>query len=437
MEMNKKIIRTIIILTLLANTIIYPANATTQQNTQPHSPPEIIPERLRVNMTDTIPMNYEHTNIADTPQQLQFKNMILELTTSRKMTMSLSSDEKVRLQYFSMNMELTQNMHINMVTTQDPPENIPEPTNGVQKYISIEPNNTEPIKATLKLYMDPEELETETIEPEQYSWCYWNGTHWETTPTRYTSDGFLEANTTHFSVWTIKQQPGKDREIAAPDAPGIHSETKAYNYTDTVPNEFKYETMENEPVMLQFKNSAIYMHSTSPIELQYTAENQNRQRMLRVEVEAGESLRLEVKQRESKPEEVGEPGKNLGVYYEIEPNRTITQAKLGYEIDLVEVQSMGMDVEKLSWAYWNGTHWDFVESQLTEDNVLEADTDHFSVWTIMEVEEMIVPEDPVIEPEPIVEPESEETGSNQIPLPTASIAIGVFAAIFLMLRRNQ
>ena len=265
----------------------------------------------------------------------------------------------------------------------------------------------------------------------------------ETTQTRYTSDGFLETNTTHFSVWTIKEQPGKDREIAAPDAPGIHMETKAYNYTDTVPNEFKYETMEKEAVILQFKNGAIYMHSTSPVELQYTAENQNRQRMLRVEVEAGESLRLEVKQRESKPEEVGEPGKNLGVYYEIEPNRTITQAKLGYEIDPVEVQSMGIDVEKLSWAYWNGTHWDLVESQLTEDNVLEADTDHFSVWTIMEVEEMIVPEEPVIEPEPVDEPEPElevapEEESTGIPgFSTVSVLIGLVACVFWFITKRN
>ena len=170
-------------LTLITNTIIFPANATTQQNTQPYSPPEIIPERLRVNLTNTIPMNYEHTNIADTPQQLQFKNMILELTTSRKMTMIVSSDEQVRLQYLSMKMETTQNMHIIMNAAQNPPENIPEPIQGIHKYITIEPNTTEPVKATLKLYMDPEELETETIEPEQYSWCYWNGTHWETTPT--------------------------------------------------------------------------------------------------------------------------------------------------------------------------------------------------------------------------------------------------------------
>ena len=189
--------------------------------------------------------------------------------------------------------------------------------------------------------------------------------------------------------------------------------------------------------MLQFKNSAIYMHGSNSVELEYSAENQNRNRLLRVDVESGEALHLDIKLRESKPETVGEAQNTLGFYYEIEPNQTITQARLGYEVDPVEVESKGMDMEKITWAFWNGTHWDPVESQLTEENVLEADTDHFSVWTITEVEKVIVPEEPVIEPEPVVEPEPEETGSNQIPLPTASIAIGVFAVVFLMMRKNQ
>ncbi|MFC1803513.1 hypothetical protein ACFL0D_06045 [Thermoproteota archaeon] len=438
MKKTYKILKTIIMLTLLTN--IFTIQAQTPQQTKTQTPPEVNPERLRVNQTETIPKDFMHINTPETTQQqLQFKNMVLELTTSRKMTMSLSSDEQVRFRYLSMKMEMTKNMHINMYTAQSPPETIPEPTDGINKYLTIDPNTTEPIRATLRLYMDPEELESgQSTDFEQYTWCYWNGTHWDTTPTRYTNDGFLETNTTHFSVWTIKeQQPKKSREIPTPNILGVHAETKAYNYTDITPTEFKYKIHEKEPIILQFKNSAVYMHSNAPVELEYSAENQNRQRMLRVEVEAGEVLRLEVKQHESKPENVGQPEKTLGFYYEIEPNQTITQARLGYEIDPNEVQSMGIDVEKLSWAFWNGTHWDPIESTLSKDNVLEADTDHFSVWTITEVQEVIVPEEPVVETEEPVEPEPEETGNNQIPIPTVSIAIGVIAVVFVMMRKNQ
>lgn len=108
------------------------------------------------------------------------------------------------------------------------------------------------------------------------------------------------------------------------------------------------------------------------MELQYSAENQNRNRLLRVNVEAGNHLHLEVKLRESKPEKVDKTHKTLGFYYEIEPNQTITQASLGIEIDPNEVQSKGIDIKKLTWAFWNGINWDPVESILTADNVLEA-----------------------------------------------------------------
>ena len=90
-----------------------------------------------------------------------------------------------------------------------------------------------------------------------------------------------------------------------------------------------------------------------------------------------------------------------------------------------------MDTEKLTWAFWNGTHWDPVESTLTEDNVLEADTDHFSVWIVTEVQEVIIPEEPVGDLEP------EDTGGSQIPIPTLSIAVGITIVVLILMRKSQ
>jgi hypothetical protein len=393
-----KVIKTLLILTLLTNIFITPLQVQSSQ-TQNTKPPEVDPERLRVNQTETIPKDYMHTNTPGDPQQLQFKNMVLELTTTRKMTMSITSDEQVRFQYLSMTMEMTQNMQMNMQMTQSPPENIPEPENGLKKYLTIEPNSSDPIRTTMRLYLNQEEIpEDSTIE--QFTWCYWNGTHWDPTPTRYTYDGFLETNTTHLSIWTVKEkQAERPREIPAPDSPGLHAETKAYNYTDTTPSGFQYKMSENTPTMLQFRNSAIYMHCTSPVELEYSAEEQNRNRLMRVEVESETPLQLRFNLRESKPDEVGVPDKGLGFFCEIEPNQTITQARLGYEVDPVEAQSKGVNAEKLCWAFWNGSHWESVETTLNVDGVLEAETDHLSVWTIIEQQkektrEMQLPDSP-------------------------------------------
>jgi hypothetical protein len=434
MRQTRKIIKNILILTLLVNMLITPIQAQAPQQTQTQKPPEVIPERLRVNLTETIPKDYMHTNTPDAPQQLQFKNMVLELTSTRKMTMSITSDEQVRFQYLSMTMEMIQNMHINMYIAQDPPEDIPSPVAGVNKYITLEPNTTDSTRATLRLYMDQEELVSENSEFEQYTWCYWNGTHWDPTPTRYTKDGFLETNTTHLGVWTIKeQQKGKNREMPTPETPGIRAETKAYNYTDITPTEFQYKMKASTPTLLQFRNSAIYMHGTKPVDIEYSAEEQNRNRLIRIEVETENPLHLKFNLRESKPEEVDSPSKSLGFYCEIEPNQTITQARLGYEVNVSDVQSKGLESEKLSWTFWNGTHWENVNSTLSEEGVLEADTDHFSVWTITEIEEVIVSGETGEEPEA----EPEETVDRQIPLPVAPIALGIFAAVYILMRKNQ
>jgi hypothetical protein len=82
------------------------------------------------------------------------------------------------------------------------------------------------------------------------------------------------------------------------------------------------------------------------------------------------------------------------------------------------LQFRNMVMEQLTWAYWNGENWEPVDSTLTDDNVLEADIDHFSTWAIIQVEETTEPDT-----------------STGIPIPTAFIAIGI--AVALMLRKDS
>ena len=69
-----------------------------------------------------------------------------------------------------------------------------------------------------------------------------------------------------------------------------------------------------------------------------------------------------------------------------------------------------------------------VESMLSEENVLEAETNHFSTWTIIEYEEATT-EEPVEEPE--------DSGDNMIPIPSYAIVVGLFLTIFVLNRKNQ
>jgi len=164
------------------------------------------------------------------------------------------------------------------------------------------------------------------------------------------------------------------------------------NYTDMVPQGFQYQIERNQVTKLQFNNTGLYMNCTNNMQVEVSAENQYTQKMLRIEIDSGNALQLQIQLRMSKPTSVTEPGKYMGFYCEIEPNATITQARLGMEVDPVQAQAKNMEMEQLTWAYWNGENWMPVDSTLSDENVLEADTDHLSTWAIIQVEEATAPE---------------------------------------------
>ena len=377
---------------------------------------------LRVNRTDLIPSNFRNNYTGGAPQLLQFRNMVMEVNCSRNMVMNITSDDDVTVPYLAMNIKTQRNMYMEVNAKASPPENIAGPAQGINKYMYIETNSTGPMNATLRLYMNQTQLQLELgheFNMSRMTWCYWNETDWTPVQSRLTQDGFLEANTTHFSVWTIAE--------AAPETTGSGEQQGElqryrilnYTYTDMVPQGFQQQVERNQATSLQFQNTGLYMNCTNNMQVTVSAESQYQQKQLRLEIESGDALQLQIQLRQSKPTDVDEPGKYMGFYCEIEPNATITQARLGLEVDPAEVQTMNMEMEQLAWAYWNGEDWEPVDSTLTDDNVLEAETDHFSTWAIIQVEETT----------------ETDTTSTGIPMPTAFIALGVTAAL-LFSRKN-
>ncbi|MCK4400486.1 hypothetical protein KAV46_05825, partial [Candidatus Bathyarchaeota archaeon] len=72
------------------------------------------PGSIQMNMTDTVPQMFSHQLVEGVPQVLRFRNMVMEVTANRQMTMSVTSDDSVKLRYFSMNMTMTRNMHLDI-----------------------------------------------------------------------------------------------------------------------------------------------------------------------------------------------------------------------------------------------------------------------------------------------------------------------------------
>lgn len=402
MKVIKKAVGYAVVLTLIIG-IISPLALGKGPNSplEPPGPPTPPPGSKQINITEVIPKQFKHNLSPGTPSLIRFQNMVMEINANRNMTVNITSDEKIRLRYFTMHMEMNQEMHLNIRVNATPPQGIPAPMYGLEKYFTIEPNSTSPFRATLRLYINGTELTREmnrTINMERLTWCYWNGTDWERVQSRYMTDGFLEANTTHFSHWTVKEQINP-REMQPPNRPGIPAHAQVYNYTDMTPKGFQHQLKEHRGTMFQFNNTAVYLNSTHRLQLLITTENQFREHLLRLEVEPGEALRLEMHLRITTPHGLQAPEKTMGFYCEIEPNATISRAKLGALMDPAQAQARNMAMERLSWAYWNGTHWEPVESTLNEDNILEAETTHFSTWTVLELsEDAEPPEEPPAEP---------------------------------------
>jgi hypothetical protein len=88
-----------------------------------------------------------------------------------------------------------------------------------------------------------------------------------------------------------------------------------------------------------------------------------------------------------------ERDKNLNFYASIEPNATVElKAQLRLYINQTKLtEELGWEVnpEKLTWMYWNGTlnQWIKVPSYIDQNGYLTCNTDHFSIWTVGEIEE--------------------------------------------------
>lgn len=379
-------------------------------------------------MTDVAPHAFMHNYTTGSPHVFQFRNMTMMVNANRRMVLNITAEPEFRMSRLELHVNLRRSLALNVRASVGPPEGVPRPEDGLNKYLEIEPNSTARVKATLRLYIDYEELGRH-VETQRLRWCFWNGTDWESVTSWMDREGFLVCNTTHFSAWTIREMK-QPPTIPAPDIPGIPAHVRAYNYTMVTPDRFMWTVREREQAVFTFREMTMVFNCSRNLELNITSSPRVVQRLFKLELRPGEALRLNMDIQVEPPARAQATDRSMGVYCEIESNATApVNARLGMliEEEALEAQ-LGREIDpmKLKWAWWDGTGWEEVESTLTEDNVLEAETDHFSTWTVVEAES----EEPV-EPEP--EPEE---GQNNLKLYTGLAILVIVAALILFQRRN-
>jgi hypothetical protein len=84
--------------------------------------------------------------------------------------------------------------------------------------------------------------------------------------------------------------------------------------------------------------------------------------------------------------------RTLNFYLGIEPNATLQlNAEMRLHINQTELnQQLNREVNasRLTWMYWNRTRaaWETVESHMDQNGYLVCNTDHFSTWTVAEID---------------------------------------------------
>jgi hypothetical protein len=387
--MSKNRMKLALTLLMLAAFIVPPgalgAQTTTPKGAGTPDPPADAPMFNYTNMN-----RVQHTVPEGVPQVLRMGASTMEFRATQRLQLNISQAPGLKATYFAMNMEANRNMHVNMYAGNEPPADTPEAAFGLRRYFTLEGNGTEPFRATLRLFIDESGLAEELDRPiirERLTWCYWNGTGWENVPSQLGEDGFLEAETGHFSVWTVAENK-KPNEVPTPEIPGIPETTRTYNYSDEVPEEFSWTLNEREETCFTFSNMAMVFNSTDRVQLRIDSESEVRQRLFRLDVESGKALEMEVRFRATSPETVEPTRNHIGFYLEIEPNATEpVEAKLGVLIEPVAIREQtGLDVdpEHLAWCYWDGYNWVETPSTLDDDGVLVAETGRFGVWTVQD-----------------------------------------------------
>ena len=175
-------------------------------------------------------------------------------------------------------------------------------------------------------------------------------------------------------------------------APNISNDVKQYNQTNVTPKNQTEQVIAQEQTMFQYRNMTIIMNCTRNCTVTFTAGEEVTPKIFGLSVNPNQTMTLVMNLTKSPLNGVMVNERCLNFYLGIEPDATLElQAQIRLYINQTELsQSMNQEINasRLSWIYWNQTtaQWEAVESYM-DQGYLVCNTDHFSTWTIAEIEQ--------------------------------------------------
>ena len=193
-----------------------------------------------------------------------------------------------------------------------------------------------------------------------------------------------------FSGFVSVKATGQANSTNVP--PDLPQNAIQFNRTDITPSGCMETVQAMEINAFFYRNFTLIMNCTRNCEMNVTLDPQVRNRIVSVSVEPNQTMTLTMNVSASPPQGEAVMERTLNFYMGLEPNATLQlQAQLRLHVNQTELSTeLGREVNasRLTWIYWNQTQaqWTPVESYMNQDGYLVCNTDHFSTWTVAEVE---------------------------------------------------
>lgn len=176
-------------------------------------------------------------------------------------------------------------------------------------------------------------------------------------------------------------------------APNISDNAKQYNRTDVTPKNQTEQVRAQEQTMFQFRNMTMTLNCTRNCTVIFTSDEEVTPKMFGLTVDPNQTMTLTMNLTKSPLNGAMVNERSLNFYLGIEPNASLElQAQIRLYINQTELsQSVNREINasRLTWMYWNQTRtqWETVESYMDQNGYLVCNTNHFSTWTVAEIEQ--------------------------------------------------
>ncbi|UCC58166.1 MAG: hypothetical protein JSW14_07395 [Candidatus Bathyarchaeum sp.] len=193
-----------------------------------------------------------------------------------------------------------------------------------------------------------------------------------------------------FSNATLAETGGST--VGSKIPPDMPQDALQFNRTDITPSGNMESIQAMEMNVFFYRNFTLMMNCTQNCELNMTLDPQVRNRLLSLSIEPNQTMTMNMNISTSPPQGETVMERTLNFYMGLEPNATLQlQSQIRLHINQTELSAelnREVNASRLIWHYWDQTQnqWIPVESYMNQDGYLVCNTDHFSTWTVAEVE---------------------------------------------------